>query len=62
MVLWLSKQNQNANNDILVLWYLNSRWVIMEVNNLGFVATILFIFVPAVFLIILYIQTGNNES
>ena len=34
----------------------------MEVNNLGFVATILFIFVPAVFLIILFIQTGNNES
>ncbi|MGB3509307.1 MAG: photosystem II reaction center protein PsbM [Microcoleaceae cyanobacterium] len=34
----------------------------MEVNNLGFVATILFIFVPAVFLIILYIQTGKTES
>ncbi|MEB3341478.1 photosystem II reaction center protein PsbM [Okeania sp.] len=33
----------------------------MEVNNLGFVATILFIFVPAVFLIILYIQTAKEE-
>ncbi|MBT9312382.1 MAG: photosystem II reaction center protein PsbM [Cyanobacteria bacterium P01_H01_bin.21] len=29
----------------------------MEVNNLGFVASILFVFVPTVFLLILYIQT-----
>ncbi|MCL2925233.1 MAG: photosystem II reaction center protein M [Trichodesmium sp. MAG_R04] len=34
----------------------------MEVNNLGFVATILFIFVPAVFLIILYIQTNDSPQ
>ncbi|MBS9769164.1 MAG: photosystem II reaction center protein PsbM [Trichodesmium sp. St16_bin4-tuft] len=34
----------------------------MEVNDLGFVATILFIFVPAVFLIILYIQTNNSQQ
>lgn len=37
----------------------------MEVNNLGFVASILFVLVPVVFLLILYIQTasrgeGNN--
>ncbi len=34
----------------------------MEVNDLGFVATIFFILVPAVFLIILYIRTGKSES
>lgn len=34
----------------------------MEVNNLGFVATVLFVFVPTVFLLILYIQTNNVES
>ncbi|MEB3233287.1 MAG: photosystem II reaction center protein PsbM, partial [Leptolyngbyaceae bacterium] len=31
----------------------------MEVQNLGFVATILFVFVPVVFLLILYIQTNK---
>ncbi|MBT9316545.1 photosystem II reaction center protein PsbM [Leptothoe spongobia] len=31
----------------------------MEVNNLGFVASILFVFVPTVFLLILYIQTKD---
>ncbi|MDY6784981.1 MAG: photosystem II reaction center protein PsbM [Cyanobacteriota bacterium] len=34
----------------------------MEVNDLGFVATILFVFVPAVFLLILYIQTASRNS
>ncbi|WP_416670628.1 photosystem II reaction center protein PsbM [Egbenema bharatensis] len=34
----------------------------MEVNNLGFVATILFVLVPAVFLLILYIQTASREG
>jgi photosystem II PsbM protein len=34
----------------------------MEVNDLGFVATILFVLVPAVFLLILYIQTASRES
>jgi photosystem II PsbM protein len=38
----------------------------MQVNDLGFVASILFVLVPAVFLLILYIQTasreGNNDS
>ncbi|MBO1057604.1 MAG: photosystem II reaction center protein M, partial [Dolichospermum sp. JUN01] len=29
----------------------------MQVNDLGFVASILFVLVPAVFLIMLYIQT-----
>ncbi|ELS00476.1 photosystem II reaction center protein PsbM [Xenococcus sp. PCC 7305] len=33
--------------------------VLMEVNDLGFVATILFILVPTVFLLILYIQTNK---
>ncbi|HEY9660675.1 MAG TPA: photosystem II reaction center protein PsbM [Allocoleopsis sp.] len=34
----------------------------MEVNDLGFVATILFVLVPAVFLLILYIQTASREG
>ncbi|WP_293151564.1 MULTISPECIES: photosystem II reaction center protein PsbM [unclassified Microcoleus] len=34
----------------------------MEVNDLGFVATILFVLVPSVFLIILYIQTASREG
>jgi photosystem II PsbM protein len=36
--------------------------VIMETNDLGFVATILFILVPSVFLIILYIQTASRQG
>jgi photosystem II PsbM protein len=34
----------------------------MQVNDLGFVATILFVFVPTVFLLILYIQTASQKS
>ncbi|MEO0456484.1 MAG: photosystem II reaction center protein PsbM [Cyanobacteria bacterium P01_A01_bin.114] len=34
----------------------------MEVNNLGFVASILFVFVPTVFLLILYIQTSSKST
>lgn len=34
----------------------------MQVNDLGFIATILFVLVPAVFLLILYIQTGKQGS
>jgi photosystem II PsbM protein len=34
----------------------------MEVNDLGFVATILFVLVPSVFLLILYIQTNKQEE
>ncbi|HIK38144.1 MAG: photosystem II reaction center protein PsbM [Geminocystis sp.] len=34
----------------------------MQVNDLGFVATILFVLVPTVFLLILYIQTGKNQA
>jgi|TARA_B100002052_G_C15407378_1_gene386811 photosystem II PsbM protein len=34
----------------------------METNDLGFVASLLFILVPAIFLIILYIQTSSQES
>ncbi len=33
----------------------------MEVNDLGFVATILFVLVPTVFLLILYIQTDKGQ-
>jgi photosystem II PsbM protein len=33
----------------------------MRVNDLGFVATLLFVLVPAVFLIILYIQTASRQ-
>ncbi|MBE7381911.1 MAG: photosystem II reaction center protein M [Leptolyngbya sp. SIO1E4] len=34
----------------------------MEVNNLGFVASILFVLVPTVFLLILYIQTSTKQT
>ncbi|WP_017719766.1 photosystem II reaction center protein PsbM [Kamptonema formosum] len=34
----------------------------MQVNELGFVASILFVLVPAVFLVILYIQTASREG
>ncbi|MBP0016908.1 MAG: photosystem II reaction center protein M [Cyanobacteria bacterium SBLK] len=34
----------------------------MQVNDLGFVATILFVLVPSVFLLILYIQTASQKS
>lgn len=35
----------------------------MRVNDLGFIATILFVLVPTVFLLILYIQTrGETEG
>ncbi|HEY9809926.1 photosystem II reaction center protein PsbM [Ancylothrix sp. C2] len=34
----------------------------MQVNDLGFVASILFVFVPTVFLLILYIQTASREN
>jgi photosystem II PsbM protein len=35
---------------------------IMEVNDLGFVASILFVLVPSVFLLILYIQTASSQA
>jgi photosystem II PsbM protein len=34
----------------------------MQVNDLGFVASILFVLVPSVFLLILYIQTASREG
>jgi photosystem II PsbM protein len=34
----------------------------MQVNDLGFIASILFVLVPSVFLIILYIQTASKEA
>lgn len=34
----------------------------MQVNNLGFIASLLFVLVPTVFLLILYIQTQSRES
>jgi photosystem II PsbM protein len=34
----------------------------MAVNDLGFVATLLFVLVPAVFLLILYIQTRQETE
>jgi photosystem II PsbM protein len=33
----------------------------MEVNDLGFVASILFVLVPTVFLLILFIQTPKED-
>jgi photosystem II PsbM protein len=34
----------------------------MQVNDLGFIASILFVLVPSVFLLILYIQTASRGS
>ena len=34
----------------------------METNDLGFVASLMFILVPAIFLIVLYIGTQNNKA
>jgi photosystem II PsbM protein len=34
----------------------------MQTNDLGFVASLLFILVPSIFLIILYIQTAARNS
>ncbi|MEM7769035.1 MAG: photosystem II reaction center protein PsbM [Cyanobacteria bacterium P01_E01_bin.6] len=33
----------------------------MQVNELGFVASILFVLIPTVFLLILFIQTGSQS-
>ncbi|MGV0023852.1 photosystem II reaction center protein PsbM [Phormidesmis priestleyi] len=33
----------------------------MQVNELGFIASILFVLVPSVFLLILYIQTASRQ-
>ena len=35
---------------------------VMETNDLGFVASLLFILVPAIFLIVLYIQTNSRQG
>ncbi|MEM8503003.1 MAG: photosystem II reaction center protein PsbM [Cyanobacteria bacterium P01_D01_bin.1] len=34
----------------------------METNKLGFVASVLFVLVPTVFLLILYIQTASKNT
>ncbi|HEY9890637.1 MAG TPA: photosystem II reaction center protein PsbM [Candidatus Sericytochromatia bacterium] len=34
----------------------------MQTNELGFIASILFVLVPTVFLLILYIQTQSRQS
>ena len=34
----------------------------LETNDLGFVASLLFVLVPTVFLIILFIQTNSREG
>ncbi|MEB3228763.1 MAG: photosystem II reaction center protein PsbM [Synechocystis sp.] len=34
----------------------------MQVNNLGFIASILFVLVPTVFLLILFIQTDKQSQ
>jgi photosystem II PsbM protein len=34
----------------------------MQVNNLGFIASILFVLVPTVFLLILFIQTDQQSQ
>jgi len=34
----------------------------METNDLGFIASLLFVLVPSVFLIVLYIQTSSRQG
>ncbi|MBE9079436.1 photosystem II reaction center protein M [Romeria aff. gracilis LEGE 07310] len=34
----------------------------METNKLGFVASVLFVIIPTVFLLILYIQTASKNT
>ncbi|AFY94029.1 photosystem II reaction center protein PsbM [Chamaesiphon minutus] len=34
----------------------------MQTNDLGFVASLLFVLVPTIFLIILYIQTNSRNT
>ena len=34
----------------------------METNDLGFVASLMFVLVPTVFLLVLYIQTSSREG
>jgi photosystem II PsbM protein len=34
----------------------------MQVNDLGFIASILFVLVPTVFLLVLYIQTASRQG
>ncbi|MEO0375031.1 photosystem II reaction center protein PsbM [Acaryochloris thomasi] len=34
----------------------------MQVNDFGFIVTILFILVPTVFLVLLYAQTASREG
>jgi photosystem II PsbM protein len=46
----------------LLINLLSVEAISMQVNDLGFVATVLFVLVPAVFLIILYIQTASREG
>jgi photosystem II PsbM protein len=43
-------------------YFLIEAGIFMQVNDLGFVATILFVLVPSVFLIILYIQTASRQG
>jgi photosystem II PsbM protein len=34
----------------------------MQTNDLGFVASLLFVLVPTIFLLILYIQTNSRDT
>jgi photosystem II PsbM protein len=34
----------------------------MQTNDLGFLATILFVLIPCLFLVILYIQTASSKA
>jgi|GEM_PF-80183 len=47
---------------LVVNWKSKRGFLAMQVNDLGFVASILFVLVPAVFLIILYIQTASRQG
>jgi photosystem II PsbM protein len=46
----------------VVDWKTKRGFLAMQVNDLGFVASILFVLVPTVFLLILYIQTASRQG
>ena len=56
----ISLSNDIVDRNIVLNYQLRSCFY-MEVNDLGFVATILFVLVPTVFLLILFIQTDKDQ-
>ncbi len=55
---------QCVTNGILKLSAANKKrgYIVMQTNDLGFIASILFVLVPALFLVLLYTLTASRES